>query len=101
MSEKTLEKVKAAIKSGESNGDDVRVWLVERIEELEARNQWQPISTAPKDGTWVDLFDGIRRTNCFYEGDKWKRVDRFHKGIRHTTSFNPTHWMPLPEPPKD
>ena len=58
---------------------------------------WQPIETAPKDGTWVLLSDGQTIWYGQYgwdeEGDAVFFADG--PGIRDCT-----HWMPLPEPPK-
>lgn len=77
-------------------------------------SDWQPIQTAPKDGTWVDLWavdwndNGKRIPNCIWD-DKWLTfifpdyfpalddcVDVFVKDDEYV----PTHWMPIPEPPK-
>ena len=68
---------------------------------------WQPIETAPKDGTW---FLGWR--NGYYEQDR-VQVFRWHEATlpqdsgwmnapdnhEHGFDYEPTHWMPLPEPP--
>jgi hypothetical protein len=60
--------------------------------------EWQPIGTAPKDGTVVmlvndnDIFLGSY-DDGYIEGYEWRiHIDGCHAG-------QPTHWMPLPEPP--
>lgn len=56
---------------------------------------WQPIETAPKDETRVLLAKkGVHSMHtAFWRGGIW------HCG--NLQYFNsPTHWMPLPEPPK-
>lgn len=60
--------------------------------------KWQPIETAPKDGTRV-LLGGT-----FY-GDAWEMMTGFYQdGIGLKTDgaagdWIVTHWMPLPAPP--
>jgi hypothetical protein len=61
-------------------------------------SEWKPIETAPKDGTWVLLARGgiTGRIACLWDKDYagWMNV-------RAGYEFRaPTHWMPLPEPPK-
>ena len=76
--------------------------------------KWLPIETAPKDGTCVLVSGGRAREDkgCGY--DKWEsRVgsvdmccfsyrtwygDETRDGIM---IHEPTHWMPLPEPPEE
>ena len=57
--------------------------------------EWQPIETAPNDGTEILTIDGkycsVRYWGMGEDGD-----DAWQPRIRG--SF-PTHWMPLPEPP--
>ena len=60
-------------------------------------SDWQPIKTAPKDGTQVlGYFDGhvVVMLWFTYSNDYtcWETVDA-------ETEVDPTHWMPLPNPP--
>ena len=55
--------------------------------------EWQPIETAPKDGTRVLIFSVDEVVVAHYEGDMW--CENEYDNLWH----NPTHWMPLPEPP--
>jgi len=61
--------------------------------------KWKPIETAPKDNTEVILFEPIYGVTFgyfdAYGPDRiWCMCDIVHRVAR------PTHWMPLPEPPK-
>jgi hypothetical protein len=58
---------------------------------------WQPIATAPKDGTPILLFAPHKSV---VQGS-WNRGDAFNMPHWSTPSnwFEPTHWMPLPDPP--
>ena len=61
---------------------------------------WQQIATAPKDGTRIlgwsqDDDQAIIQWSC-------KRWDVVHDWESYAWSdYYPTHWMPLPEPPKE
>ena len=76
---------------------------------------WQPIETAPKDGTRVLLSgDGIVGFGAWVKDvgktlvadpDKpyWEPYDNSYWDIDFTNDkdwFLAAHWMPLPEPPK-
>ncbi len=72
--------------------------------------EWQPIETAPKDGTYILAFEnfevagplmcvmGWTDTGEHIEHDSitegWTK-----EGSGYLGECNPTHWMPLPEPP--
>ncbi len=69
---------------------------------------WQPIETAPKDGTEVDLFLTTgREPDCFWKDGGWTRTvkDGDYMGEDGVQIEYPkcnivaTHWMPLPSPP--
>lgn len=59
---------------------------------------WQPIETAPKDGTEIIL------AGQFRNGQKWDIRSGFYSMSRSKWPYvgesYPTHWMPLPEAPK-
>lgn len=67
---------------------------------------WQPIETAPKDGTQVDLWagwanGGARLCNAFWDAARpypgWI-TDARNYGVFDERQF--THWMPRPEAPQ-
>ena len=84
---------------------------------------WQPIETAPKDGTEIDLWmvdedghgfripdafwvtnepyrDGWMAANQGYDGDSgWAEVPRYTNKRGKEIWTLATHWMPKPEPP--
>jgi hypothetical protein len=64
-------------------------------------NGWRPISEAPKDGSSIIAWDGadIEKIH-FYKRDKAWVVDLSCDSEYGWTDVFPTHWMPLPEPPK-
>lgn len=65
---------------------------------------WQPIETAPKDGTVVLLMKrGNKVPNRIANGE-WRETSSLKKPgfwVWAYLFFEPTHWMPLPAPPKD
>ena len=77
----------------------------ERAEKADAdRIEWQPIETAPKDGTDILVMTGetmhvVRWINIHGDFDYWAVDDNKH-GPFTLRGKAPTHWMSLPEPPK-
>lgn len=73
-------------------------------------SEWQPIDSAPKDGTRILVFEGAGSPVCgkvyvgfWYEGDEQASLPYSDKCWSDTADpsyeRSPTHWMPLPEPP--
>ena len=65
---------------------------------------WQPIETAPKDGTHILLARTDSEWVCqgrYVCDDKgWYELNN-DASDHWGGEIYPTHWMPLPEPPKD
>jgi hypothetical protein len=75
---------------------------------------WQPIETAPRDGTIIDVWlgnvsksdadfycsPGTRRSPAWsWRGDRFRPLGGLPGFEMMTTFVKPTHWMPLPNPP--
>lgn len=59
-------------------------------------SDWQPMETAPKDGTCVLGYDAVGYVVCAFCASMAGWL------IEGTdTVVHPTHWMPLPAPPKE
>jgi hypothetical protein len=73
---------------------------------------WQPIDTAPKDGTAI-LAHLVYRDGCEHDAmtirwhEPWQQwvMSGCTIGIQNNATdednLDPTHWMPLPEPPAE
>lgn len=70
--------------------------------------EWLPIETAPKDGTSILLWDGYRLEvarwgyDDLYDRDpkKWIYGECYGEYNDYNSVDSPTHWMKLPESPK-
>lgn len=85
------------------------------VSKLKAQVEWQPIETAPKDGTAVIIAVPDRAHTDFIVGEAyfdpehygdgdwwWANTDYgdYHGGPVSEVNYNhPTHWRPLPAPP--
>lgn len=61
-------------------------------------SEWQPIETAPKDGTKIICF-------CEYYYNVpvvmvWQESDKTWRSFETDSAMHPSHWMPLMEMPK-
>jgi hypothetical protein len=71
--------------------------VLDKYGHIEAKESgWQPIESAPKQGKMILCWDGSHINKGYHSGLRgWKVAHNSnYKG-----GFNPTHWMPLPEPP--
>ena len=79
------------------------------------KKTWQPIDTAPKDGTAILVAGGLdcehmyarnaaqsllSKSPCrvMWDGHQWM-IAICEAGYNNPCVDSPTHWMPLPEPP--
>lgn len=66
------------------------------------RGRWQPIETAPKDGTQIDLWSPEHGRLADYFRVNWAKgnifYDPVHSGV--TCVRDATHWMPPPAKPE-
>lgn len=61
-------------------------------------SEWQPIETAPE-GEEILVYapiDGV--VSSIYKFGAWQKLIMVYGGSK---TNEPTHWMPLPEPPED
>lgn len=74
-------------------------------------DEWQPIETAPKDGTPILVFGKPQKhpnLESWYDGSaiftaEWDAIDESFcilGGDWLGPFIDPSHWMPLPAPPK-
>lgn len=68
-------------------------------------SKWQPIETAPKDRTKVDLWivehafpdKGSRLPDAYWDNDRWYTA----QGYPIANWYWASHWMPVPPAPSD
>jgi len=66
---------------------------------------WQPMKTAPKDGTSILLFIEGQAIEGHWPDDSWNEwsvawVSSHGCGCCASSNEAPTHWMPLPAKPE-
>ena len=62
--------------------------------ELRKASEWQPIETAPKDGTWIL----VNRKGCPGKAVSWSNRRNGWYGADEAMAFfmEPTHWLAIP-----
>ncbi|MBD9529019.1 hypothetical protein [Paracoccus sp. PAR01] len=60
------------------------------------RGGWQPIATAPKDGTYVLVF-----VDCWHDVASWGPGIKAWLNAYGDHTMKPSHWMPLPAAPEE
>ena len=75
-----------------------RAIVADRIEELEAKLAWQPIETAPKDGTEIIVGASLPWHGWRCDMVAWDK-NRTMWWDNNGLPYQPTHWMSLPAPP--
>ena len=77
-----------------------------KVERIKSAAEWQPIETAPKDGTFIILgYAGSHVSEGRWVSDPsrnhWRETGWFDTDADVLCDHpgRPTHWMPLPEPP--
>ena len=86
--------------------NQARQYVIEKRKSKKVETEWQPIETAPKDMS-ILLYDplywriDVGERSSIGEG-KWLHYHERWTLFRNSkASTSPTHWMPLPEPPKE
>jgi hypothetical protein len=78
-----------------------RATLLTALRQQQAAMAWRPISSAPKGGTYILAFVpkwGIPWQAIYREeGGRWFMLDDQRDAYG---AFEPTHWLPLPNPPE-
>lgn len=79
------------------------------LQAWQAAQKWQPIETAPKDETeiivmYMHIDTQIVHNACWlddYPAGWWSYDKSESSRVLLDDWMEPTHWMPLPPPPKD
>ena len=62
--------------------------------------EWYPIETAPTDGTSVLIFEDPTITSAHVYQETYEWVLDHDGGHDSLMPLVPTHWTPLPDPPR-
>jgi hypothetical protein len=118
MSDESMVELVARAIAAEFDGADGETWDAHEGQfkaaaraAIAAMPGWQPISSAPRDGTKVDLWlridaspmsmgwsDEFRVPEAWFEGGRWFHYRESGAKSELETRYI-THWRPLPDPP--
>lgn len=87
----------------EADFDFVEGWLKEAADAIEelSKPRWIPVTERlPEYGERVLVFGGVTMYVAYYDKNRYGG-ESWHKLNSKSHYCNPTHWMPLPEPPKE
>lgn len=106
-------KLSERLQNYDNSCSDIPNWCISKLtdlaQELEAMTEWQPIESAPKDGTDVDLWvsfyhskklDGYRVPNAYFKDGRWHYDFCDEDYELDTTDCTITHWKPVTKPPQ-
>jgi hypothetical protein len=85
--------LETALRYVQHTGSGKQALLEEKLEEALRTNEWQPIETAPTDGTEVyGWCEASGHDIVEFWGHGWRVV-------AYGYDRRPTHWKPIPAPP--
>lgn len=115
--ESAIKAIHAAGLSDTDGETTISNYQLRRIVELALSEQWEPIESAPKDGTAIMLTNGkdVAEGHWYFEEGgttEYRDLDGRYIDQKDNDGYNdwldwdggmqpaPTHWMPLPKPPE-
>lgn len=86
--------------------DRIKAELTRLRAQVAASGAWQPIETAPRDETYVLLYDPDAIGNkylhaCWHKGFRSWSSPATRSGKSIIWDWEPPYWHPLPQPPQD
>lgn len=112
MTQTMVERVRDAMLASCGDNLDVLDWdkLARAAIEAMQTVSWQPIDTAPKNETVVLVSADFNVVPAYWAGETKKCWRNWFRGVRYPNDspdaflpdpiwFEPTHWMPMPDPP--
>jgi Protein of unknown function (DUF551) len=86
------------------DAEQVFAWLSERVQD--GMSEWQPIETAPMDGTHILVWNRDQPQMPPFTAHWWWQGG-FHLSVNYLGEYSDfccsglTHWRPIPKPPAE